>query len=1141
MTIQFKRTNTNGKVPQVADLVVGELAVNLADKKIYSKNGAGAVVQLSGPQLPWSASSTGVAVGMNLVSNTNDATGCVLRVEDNGTLAHNTHGALQTMVMSGVADKTKKFITFVNNTHQVGHVDGAGNMWLKGNIGINTSIQDTAKINVNAGATRLGLNLSYSFGEANRAGIRVEDASAFEHDNVSGAIRLFASNKNADRTKQFFIRGLDKQNDNNDKTSFSVRRDGLIEARELKLAENIAANSITLVQSVSAQSVNVKAPTDDHGYVSFYTNKNSGNRTGWVGFGSAGTTVFSLRNERGGGTLDMDGTSLRYDDKVVLTGNAEGVSGRWDALVSKHFTGTPAHGIKITTNIPFTNGIQMPQIKIEGSPYTGRTFEILLGFYIHNGAYYNMSASSSGGYIAPIKLGVENGKVVIFLDDKQYYAQYHVSAVSKWITDLSSHYKDWTITDAALAATHVVSLPYTNKVEHLEVTGNVGIGTLPTGTHKLSITTTTHRSDDSGALRVADDGNANHSDIQGVVKASTTRTDINKNLFLGQANGTKVFAVSNSGGVYIKGSARIGGLELKSGYEGGVVAGVHEGNRRFWIAPNRKASDASPVHSEAYAFTKGTIVRTTTNAYMAKQAVPLNTPITDTAYWEDKGLASNYIIPDFGSELGYDAANKRWYCEADMKVDKRIGIGVNPNILTAGYGSHKLNVNSMSGNGTLLMSNGSANSNLTVLNPSTSNTGGLVRILGGVGSAAITIRKSPTDDGDGTLTGQWSADGNLVTHGNVQIGKLALPTNDKFRVLADTADNLTYSGVFLNQKYGGGKNGVLTVCHYGSNSLLFHGQSYDNEGRSGATDRFKVFADGKIWADSTITSTGSIAATLHLTCGINQGIAGHQIEPGNEEVATHRFDSKALRFWCGHLSRTTDNEMLRIDSANNMTTLTTDLTLNKKRIHDVSEIHFSADATDSVAIKTTVSGGTTNLDFIIGDDVGGNDRFRFQAKPATFGVPDPVRTIQELYWTDNSDLNSGYVKTYGINYAIDFIKTSDINNKRDVVTVDEALNKVCDLRGVDYTWKHNNDRDSGVIAQEVEHVLPHLVHTQEDGTKAVSYSGFTGVFIEAFKELKAENDMLKAELSKMQAPDVSAEVIKKLQDELANIKKVLGI
>ncbi len=78
---------------------------------------------------------------------------------------------------------------------------------------------------------------------------------------------------------------------------------------------------------------------------------------------------------------------------------------------------------------------------------------------------------------------------------------------------------------------------------------------------------------------------------------------------------------------------------------------------------------------------------------------------------------------------------------------------------------------------------------------------------------------------------------------------------------------------------------------------------------------------------------------------------------------------------------------------------------------------------------------------------------------------------------------------------------SDVRLKSNINTLEYGLEKVNNLRGVTYT--RDGRENIGVIAQEVEEVLPNIVLTADDemGTKSVDYSRITAVLIEAVKEL----------------------------------------
>ena len=100
-----------------------------------------------------------------------------------------------------------------------------------------------------------------------------------------------------------------------------------------------------------------------------------------------------------------------------------------------------------------------------------------------------------------------------------------------------------------------------------------------------------------------------------------------------------------------------------------------------------------------------------------------------------------------------------------------------------------------------------------------------------------------------------------------------------------------------------------------------------------------------------------------------------------------------------------------------------------------------------------------------------------------------------------------YNPSTGAMTAVDFNSTSDLNLKENIHTVGNALEITEQLRGVSFDWKETGRSSYGVIAQELEEVLPELVKQGE--IKSVNYNGIIGVLIEAIKELKKEVEDLK--------------------------------
>ena len=91
----------------------------------------------------------------------------------------------------------------------------------------------------------------------------------------------------------------------------------------------------------------------------------------------------------------------------------------------------------------------------------------------------------------------------------------------------------------------------------------------------------------------------------------------------------------------------------------------------------------------------------------------------------------------------------------------------------------------------------------------------------------------------------------------------------------------------------------------------------------------------------------------------------------------------------------------------------------------------------------------------------------------------------------------------------DVIAYSDVRIKENIKTIDNSLEKVSKLRGVEFNKIGDNKKSIGVIAQEIEKVIPEVVKEDDKGMKSVAYGNISGLLIEAIKELKAEIEELK--------------------------------
>jgi hypothetical protein len=114
-----------------------------------------------------------------------------------------------------------------------------------------------------------------------------------------------------------------------------------------------------------------------------------------------------------------------------------------------------------------------------------------------------------------------------------------------------------------------------------------------------------------------------------------------------------------------------------------------------------------------------------------------------------------------------------------------------------------------------------------------------------------------------------------------------------------------------------------------------------------------------------------------------------------------------------------------------------------------------------------------------------------------------------------------------IYYTGSLMTPSDAAFKTDIEPIENALDAVNQIDGVTYYWKQDqypdkqfdDHRQIGLIAQQVKEVLPEAVSMQEDGYYAIDYSRLTPLLLEAIKQLKSENDDLKARIEALEKKD----------------------
>jgi hypothetical protein len=203
-------------------------------------------------------------------------------------------------------------------------------------------------------------------------------------------------------------------------------------------------------------------------------------------------------------------------------------------------------------------------------------------------------------------------------------------------------------------------------------------------------------------------------------------------------------------------------------------------------------------------------------------------------------------------------------------------------------------------------------------------------------------------------------------------------------------------------------------------------------------------------------------------------------------------------------------------------TMTGDINMgaNEIKLSDGGELHFGTGAD----LKIYHDGGNSQIrDLGTGDLIlQGSTDIRLQGtndeNMAVFGANSAV-----YLYHDNSlkfDTQSGGVGITGTLTASGNVTAySDERLKDDIQVIPNALSKVEEIRGVTFTRNdlETDERFSGVIAQEVEAVLPEVIHEAEDGMKTVDYGNMVGLLIEGMKEQQEIIRSLAARIEELEA------------------------
>ena len=288
-----------------------------------------------------------------------------------------------------------------------------------------------------------------------------------------------------------------------------------------------------------------------------------------------------------------------------------------------------------------------------------------------------------------------------------------------------------------------------------------------------------------------------------------------------------------------------------------------------------------------------------------------------------------------------------------------------------------------------------------------------------------------------------------------------------------------------------------------------------------------------------IVSASSIGTGLQGTFKLNtNGVAGPVISLGLDTDDSPTFDDLTLTGFSSVSSSlaslvagtiTINNDAdTRIITANGDSTLNgeanltfdgTILTINGTSIRD-----YSSSATDITGLINGSNFGT----IIEGDENGHivlglrgndpNDSFAIVSGDGDYYSNDVYDKVAFRVLSNGRTTIGGNTTISGslnVTGDITAFHSSDENLKNNIELISQPIDKIKQIKGVSFDWNEkseNTGHDIGVIAQDIEKVLPELVATRDNGYKAVRYEKIVALLIEAIKDQQSQIDELKSKL-----------------------------
>jgi len=232
----------------------------------------------------------------------------------------------------------------------------------------------------------------------------------------------------------------------------------------------------------------------------------------------------------------------------------------------------------------------------------------------------------------------------------------------------------------------------------------------------------------------------------------------------------------------------------------------------------------------------------------------------------------------------------------------------------------------------------------------------------------------------------------------------------------------------------------------------------------GATRKSNVYVDLVISTRTSDVSSSNLASALSVNLVSNLAVSAYKSTNASFDAANISFDTANAAF----------------ESANNVSPQITPAFVQANTARNQANAAYDKANSSITSIPLLLDVEDSSRYIVFGDSTTGN---LLNANVST-----------TLTYNPNTGTLSATV----------FNSTSDRNKKQNIRIIADAVEKTEKLNGVQFDWVSSGQPSAGIVAQDLQEVMPELVASD----MSVTYSGIIGILVEAIKELNARIKIL---------------------------------